>query len=207
MWQAFEANYQAQKYPFAFLSLHMLFMSFVYFKIWQIKTNNPEDFTKAMIGFGKDADKIITTATNPFTYSLISESHIFRFFKLIGLDSSDIGRFTKMVKDRNDSAHANGDIYLRDQENLEQKINDLAQYFSIIQNSAKTVIQKTYSGFLENSQDPDNREWSDDENQVREVLIHQNYFSLEDIRMAQAWDIALLSASPAFPSIQSLAKP
>ena len=35
--ETFLANYEKQKYQFAFIAYHMLFMSFVYFSIWKIK--------------------------------------------------------------------------------------------------------------------------------------------------------------------------
>lgn len=35
LWDSFESNYQNEKYQFAFIAYHMLFMSFVYFTIWQ----------------------------------------------------------------------------------------------------------------------------------------------------------------------------
>ena len=57
LWGAFDANYQAEKYQFAFLAYHMLTMSFVYFIIWQIRNNEPNDFEKATIGFGKVIEK------------------------------------------------------------------------------------------------------------------------------------------------------
>ena len=56
LWDAFETNYTHEKYQFAFLAYHMLTMSFVYFNIWQIKQNRPDDFGMAMIGFGKDIE-------------------------------------------------------------------------------------------------------------------------------------------------------
>ena len=31
LWNTFESNYQNEKYQFAFIAYHMLFMSFVYF--------------------------------------------------------------------------------------------------------------------------------------------------------------------------------
>lgn len=42
LWDAFDSNYENKKYQFAFLAYHMLTMSFVYFNIWQIKQNEPE---------------------------------------------------------------------------------------------------------------------------------------------------------------------
>ncbi len=205
LWDAFGSNYESEKYPFAFLSLHMLFMSFVYFKIWQIKCGCPADFKLAMVGFGRDTEKDILDATTPFALSLINESLVFRFFKLIGMENSDIGRFTKVVKDRNDSAHANGNIYLRDQGNLDQKIVEMENCFELIQRATRPTVEKTYQAFLMNSCDPDTREWPEDESQLQEVLIHQNYFSLEDIRVAQGWDTVVLKDEPGYQGILSLA--
>ena len=38
LWDSFESNYDNEKYQFAFMAYHMLFMSFVYFNIWQVKS-------------------------------------------------------------------------------------------------------------------------------------------------------------------------
>ena len=54
LWDAFYANYEKEKFQFAFIGYHMLFMSFVYFSIWKIKINRKKDFAKALIGFNKE---------------------------------------------------------------------------------------------------------------------------------------------------------
>jgi hypothetical protein len=79
----------------------------------QIKQNRPTDFIKATYGFSKDNEDTVLSATSPFTFSEISESAIFRFLKLIECDNSKIGTYTKLVKDRNASAHPNGVIQVR----------------------------------------------------------------------------------------------
>jgi hypothetical protein len=43
----------------------MLVMSFIYFEIWQIKQNLPNDFRMAMVGFQKDVEKELIEATPP----------------------------------------------------------------------------------------------------------------------------------------------
>jgi len=48
LWDAFSANYEKEKYQFAFIGYHMLFMSFVYFSIWKIKIHREKDFAKAL---------------------------------------------------------------------------------------------------------------------------------------------------------------
>jgi len=111
LWDAFESNYTHGKYQFAFLAYHMLTMSFVYFNIWQIKQTEPKDFEKAMVGFNKDLEKELLKATSPFTFWRVNESSVLRFFKLIGCDNDKVGKYAALVKERNDTAHANGNIF------------------------------------------------------------------------------------------------
>ncbi len=63
------------------------------------------------IGFGKDMEKSLLEATSPFTFHVVSESHVMRFLKLIQCDNGKIGAYTKLVKDRNETAHSNGNIF------------------------------------------------------------------------------------------------
>lgn len=72
LWETFVTNYEAKKYPFAFLAYHMLFMSFVYFEIWQIKANLSDDFQKAMIGFNKDMENALMVMADPESMTGIS---------------------------------------------------------------------------------------------------------------------------------------
>src|SRR3990170_8989027 len=122
LWHAFETNYTHGKYQFAFLAYHMLTMSCVYFNIWQIRQARPEDFEKGLIGFGKDNEKSLLEATSPFVFSTVSERTILRFLKLIACDNGKIGTYAKLVEDRNDTAHANGNIFFSTQAALDAKI-------------------------------------------------------------------------------------
>lgn len=204
LWDAFLTNYNNEKYPFAFLSYHMLFMCFVYFEIWQIKENCADDFQKAMIGFSKDMEKELLESKTPFALWQVNESSVFRFFKLIGLENSDIGRFTKIVKDRNDAAHSNGNIFYKNKVSLEAKIYEMISCMETIQNTSKPIIEKAFHSFLIDSQIPDEREFLDDESQIKEIFVHGNYLSFEDIKIAQNYDISVLSEETGFANIQSL---
>ena len=113
LWDAFETNYTHGKYQFAFLAYHMLTMSFVYFKIWQIKKMEPKYFEMSLIGFGKDVEKNLSKATSPFAFSIVNERSILRIFKLIACDNSKIGTYAKLVDDRNKTAHPNGKYILQ----------------------------------------------------------------------------------------------
>ena len=192
LWDAFETNYASKKHQFAFLAYHMLTMSFVYFNIWQIKQNRPADFLKATYGFSKDNEDTVLSATSPFTFSEIGESAIFRFLKLIDCDNGKIGSYTKLVKDRNASAHPNGIIHYADQQTLDIKITETLRVVAEIQSHSKCVIEDCYQQFLLDSHDPEEREYSDVADQIREVLIHGNYMSQKDIEICRSFDLATL---------------
>ena len=160
LWETFESNYNNRKYQFAFLAYHMLTMSFIYFKIWQIKQIEPSDFQKAMIGFSKDNEKELLNATSPFTFGLINESTVMRFFKLIGCDNEKVGNYARLVKDRNDTAHTNGNIYYSTQEALDRKIAEILRVVAEIETHSQSIIEKCYHNFLIESHDPDEREYA-----------------------------------------------
>ncbi|MHB8779291.1 MAG: hypothetical protein ACYC6R_16265 [Anaerolineales bacterium] len=161
LWDAFVTNYEAQKYPFAFLAYHMLFMSFVYFEIWQIKANNSDDFEKAMVGFNKDMENELMKASTPFTLWQVNESSVFRFLKLIGMNNADIGLCTKIVKERNDAAHSNGNIFFRNQGDVDAKIEEILRSVEKIQSCSAKVITTCYEVFLRDSSDAENRQFPD----------------------------------------------
>ncbi|MDQ1314106.1 MAG: hypothetical protein QG662_215 [Pseudomonadota bacterium] len=125
LWDAFETNHTHRKYQFAFLAYHMLTMSFVYFNIWQIKQTTPKDFAMGLIGFGKDIEKSLLDATSPFVFSTVNERSILRFLKLIACDNGKIGAYAKLVDDRNESAHPNGNIFYSTEAALDVKITEI----------------------------------------------------------------------------------
>ena len=204
LWDAFETNYQTEKYQFAFLPYHMLTMSFIYFVVWQIRENVPEDFEKATIGFSKKDGKILSRAVSPFAFSEISESSILRILKLINCDDSKIGKYTQLVRDRNNTAHANGNIFLKDQGALNIKIKEILRSVDEIQIYSTTVIQEGYKTFLMRSYDEEDREFYDPIDQIQEILIHGNYMSQKDIEICMAFDVVALRHQPGFNDIAAL---
>lgn len=188
LWDAFETNYTHGKYQFAFLAYHMLTMSFVYFNIWQIKQTRPTDFAKGLIGFAKD-EKTLLAATSPFAFSIVPERTMLRFLKLIACDNGEIGTYAKLVDDRNESAHPNGNIFYSEQSALDRKIQEILRVADEIQTHSKPVIEQCYKNFLLESNNPDDREFVADDDQIREILIHGNYLSQKDIDICAAYEI------------------
>jgi hypothetical protein len=204
LWDAFETNYTHGKYQFAFLAYHMLTMSFVYFNIWQIKQTEPKDFEKGLIGFSKDIEKSLLAATSPFVFSTVNERSILRFLKLIACDNSKIGTYAKLVDDRNESAHPNGNIFYSTEAALNVKITETLRVVAEIQTHSRTVIEHCYRDFLAQNCDPEEREYPEASDQIREVLIHGNYLSQKDIEICLGFDVETLSAEPGIEGIREL---
>lgn len=204
LWDAFETNYTHGKYQFAFLAYHMLAMSFVYFNIWQIKQNQPGDFAKGLIGFGKDVEKNLLEASSPFVFSTVNERTILRFLKLIACDNGKIGTYAKLVDDRNDTAHPNGNIFFSTQAALDTKITEILRVVDEIQRHSRPVIEHCYREFLVRSADAEEREYSDPADQIREVLIHSNYMSQRDIDICLTSDIESLKGHESVEEMRAL---
>jgi hypothetical protein len=202
LWDAFETNYIHGKYQFAFLAYHMLTMSFVYFNIWQIKQARPGDFEKGVIGFTRDEMSLLS-ASSPFAFSVVPERSILRLLKLIQCDNGKIGTYAKLVDDRNETAHPNGNIFFSTQGALDAKITEILRVVEEIQTHSKPVIEHCYQDFLIQSHGAEEREYQDPADQIREVLIHCNYLSQKDIEICYAYDLAPLRASQDFAAIES----
>ncbi len=204
LWDAFRTNCAHEKYQFAFLAYHMLTMSFVYFNIWQIRQNRVDDFRKATFGFTKENEDTVMSATSPFTFSKIGESVILRFPKLIGCDNGKIGSYAKLVRDRNASAHPNGVIHYSVQAAVDKKITETLRIVAEIERHSKDVIEECYHRFLLERYDTEEREYPDAADQIREVLVHANYFSQKDVEICLAYDYQALRGQENFAAIKAL---
>jgi len=204
LWETFLANYEKQKYQFAFIAYHMLFMSFVYFSIWKIKMNKEKDFAKALIGFSKDQENTMLNASSPFSFSKIKESSVFRFLKLVRCNNAKIGEFTKIVKVRNDITHSNGNIFFDRQDTVDEKINEVLKSVEEIQGHTKEIIDNVFMLFLMDSWDAEVRQFSDDADQIREILIHQNYLSKKDVGDCLVYDITPLEKNENISRIRKM---
>lgn len=205
LWDAFETNYTHGKYQFAFLAYHMLTMSCVYFNIWQIKRTRPGDFEKGLIGFARN-EKALLEATSPFVFSAVNERTILRLLKLIACDNGKIGTYAKLVDERNESAHPNGNIFYSTREALDVKITEILRVVEEIQTHSTPVIEHCYREFLIENRDPDERAYPDPADQIREVLIHENYLSAKDIEICLGFDIESITAAPEVKPMRELHK-
>ena len=202
VWEAFESNYVAGKYQFAILAFHMLYMSYVYFSVWQIKQAKPEAFTHAVLFQQKE--KELLTASSPFTFSEVNERSIFKFLRLAGCENQHIGKFQKLVDQRNEIAHPNGNIFFSDQATADQRIEEVMQQIRGIQAHMSSVLRACLLQFLRDSANPDEREIADSEVHVEMNFLHKHYLSRKEIEACLACDLSEFDASPFRGEVQAL---
>lgn len=191
LWDAFETNYSDEKYEFANLAFHLLYMSFVCFSVWQIRAARRPDFDKAMVGFQRDVENKLTSADTPFKFfENLKEATIFRFIKLVGCDNQQVGEFSKFVKQRNRIAHPSGTVFFNSKENIDEQIELVMVEIEHIQNHMTSVLHDCMRTFLERNADPEEWEYSLPSDQINAALIHDHYFSRKDIEACLTFDLS-----------------
>jgi len=127
-----------------------------------------------------------------------------RFLKLIACDNGKIDTYAKRVDDRNESAHPIGNIFYSTEAAIDIKITEILRVVAEIQAHSKPVIEHCYREFLLQNHDPDEREYADAADQIREVLIHGNYLSQKDIEICLGFDVESLADRPGIEAMREL---
>ena len=143
-------------------------------------------------------------ATSPFVFSAVNERTILRFLKLIACDNGKIGTYVKLVNDRNDTAHPNGNIFFNTEDALDRKINEILRVVDEIQTHSKPVIEHCYREFLLGSDDPEEREYPEASDQIREILIHGHYLSQKDVEICLGFDVKTLADPASLKQVRGL---
>ena len=108
------------------------------------------------------------------------------------------------MNDRNQTAHSNGHIFFSTKAALDIKITEILRVVEEIQTHSKPVIEHCYREFLIRSQDYEKREYPDAIDQIRGVLIHENYMSQMDIKLCLAHDLSDLRERGEVSQIEEL---
>jgi hypothetical protein len=206
LWDSFVSNYESEKFEFANLAFHLLYMSYVCFAVWRIRAARKADFEKAMVGFQNEVENKLFKADSPFKfYEQLKEATIFRFIKLIGCGNEQVGEFSRFVKFRNRIAHPSGTTTFNDRQALDEHIALVLTEIGNIQNHMTPVVQELFGAFLSSeSNDPEKREYIDDGDEIREALIHDNYLSQKDIETCLSFDINTLADHTDFLASKAL---
>ncbi len=136
--------------------------------------------------------------------SVVNESTVLRFLKLIQCDNGKIGTYAKLVGERNNTAHANGNIFFNSESEFERKVSDVLRTVAEIQRHSEEIIKEGYRDFLVGSQDDEEREFVDAGEQITEVLVKKFYMSTGDLAFCRSFDINALADEPHFDQIEAL---
>lgn len=205
LWSAFQTNYEAERFEFASLAFHLLYMSFVSFSIWQIRLARPEQFAMAMVGFRSDEEGSLMDCESPFKfYDRLKESQVFRFLKLIGCSNQQVGEFAKFVKRRNKIAHPTGTVFFNDRAAIDAEIADMMREVRNIEMHMEPVILELYRRFLISSSDVEERQYTDPADEIAANLVHANYMSSADIGICSDFDVSALAGEAHYDEIQAL---
>ncbi|MCD4512787.1 hypothetical protein LQT97_16285 [Brucella pseudogrignonensis] len=205
LWSAFQTNYDAERFEFASLAFHLLYMSFVSFSIWQIRLARPEQFSMAMVGFRSEEEGSLMDCESPFKfYDRLKESQIFRFLKLIGCSNQQVGEFAKFVKRRNKIAHPTGTVFFNDRAAIDAEIADMMREIRNIEAHMEPVILELYRRFLISSADVEERQYTDPADEIAANLVHANYMSFADIAICAGFDVSALDGEAHYDEIQAL---
>lgn len=205
LWSAFETNYREERYEFASLAFHLLYMSFVSFSIWQIRLARPDPFAMAMVGFPNEHESDLMACESPFKfYDRLKESQIFRFLKLIGCTNAQVGEFAKFVRRRNKIAHPSGTVFFNDRDAIDKEIAEMMREVRNIEAHMQSVIVELYFRFLRESADPDEREYAEPKDEITANLVHKYYMSAADIAFCRNANIEALPWTPPFASVEAL---
>lgn len=87
----------------------------------------------------------------------------------------------------------NGNIFYSTEAALDLKITEILRVVDVIQTHSRPVIEHCYWEFLLHNYDPDEQEYPETADQIREVLIHGHYLSQKDIGICLSFDLASLA--------------
>lgn len=221
LWDAFTVNYEKGKYQFAYFAYHMLFMCLVYFQLAKIYLNSPEEIRKLLIFTGKaqsaidNYEKKHKEATknnlpaphfDPFSLAAEQERSIVGLFISVGCERETIKRLKAIVDERNDIAHSNGNINFSNQDSFDGKIKEILECIAHIHENTRSIITACTEKFLLASANPEENEFYDEKDQVREIFAKGNYLSSQDILVAREYPIEQLEDRTNYQYMEKLYK-
>jgi len=205
LWKSFCSNYEGENYQFAFLSYHMLFMCAVYTLLAKIRLFDKCSFGKGMILCNPERQKEIIESNSIFVFSSLKEREIFQLFSLIGCSPEEIREYKKLIDDRNDIAHANGNIFFNSKEAISEKINEMNDCLEKLTICLEPLVLVKIREFLFSSIDPETREFEEENEQIEQILVRENYLSRRDIYGGVTkFDIGSLNTDPKFSDVRGL---
>ncbi len=171
-----------EQYQFSYFGVHLIFMTYVYCIVWQISKLSQNRFMDTAVfarTYNGCEEKLkFHDIKSVFNLSHMPETDIINFLCLLNVDASDIGQARKLVKYRNEMAHANGKIQIASLNEFETAIKEIQSIIKCIEKKMELYIKEYYGNvlrvFLLENEYGDYNNWDDI---VNEHLVVELSFS------------------------------
>jgi hypothetical protein len=140
------ANYSNEQYQFAYLGLHLLYMTYIYFSVRKVSVVMKDRYEAAAVLLRPYGD--YSNMDSAFGYSEVSESELPRILKIVSLDETQLGKIKRSVKRRNDLVHANGRFEISNEKTFFNYASELCDSTRDIHSRMEGQIRLWFKDFL-----------------------------------------------------------
>lgn len=187
---AVQTSIENDLYQFAYIQYHMLFMTAVYYILLKVSVLLPDELNKALYYLLKDRYADFKKPSNTKSgrlyfgsFAIINESDVFMLLRVIGLENDLLGELQKLVVERNQYAHANGQLQLTSDELLMEKIDTYNKRIEQVFDLLKPLLIDLYKDTITQKDvyDPDIRAYIDPDEQMKEEFVRMYSLSRVEI--------------------------
>ena len=140
---------ESELFSSAYSHIHLLYMAFIYIQLLRIAKEKEREFEYSWIGFPGQEKDFLKDPTSPFSFALINEKTVFRFFRLVGFDDASIGDIAHMIKIRNERMHATGKIYCSSVDEFEVELATYTKRMKLVLKNQQSFLVDIYAGLLD----------------------------------------------------------
>ncbi len=201
-------NYKYEQYQFAYMGVHLLYMTYIYCSIWKISRINPERYSDAIIFArpysGRERDIDLDNIGSIFNFSLMPEKEFAKVFKIIGLNKSQITNVGGLVDIRNDMAHASGKFEILTEESFSNGVNSIVNSIRNIHNRMNEQIRLFFTRLLLDYCKNKLSEYDKVEDIINEQMIQTFKLSINEMLICK--EMSITSLIERFPQYKDILK-
>lgn len=144
-------NYDAGNYQVSFFYAHLIFMSYVYYcveRAYQSEPSRMEDVFYPINAYSGRKDKPdLENYNSVYDFSKIPEKEIFKVFRIMGMEHSQIRDLSTYISDRDDFAHATGKGNISVEE-LVQNIRTIRRHMELLNSLFLPSVKQQHCRYL-----------------------------------------------------------
>lgn len=144
-------NYESGNFQVSFFYAHLIFMSYVYYcveRAYQLEPDRMKDVFYPINAYNGRNDKPDLEHYNSiYDFSKIPEKEIFKVFRIMGMEHSQIRDLSKYISDRDDYAHATGKGNISEEE-LIYSVRNIRGYMDVLNSLFLSSVKEQYVQYL-----------------------------------------------------------